>query len=362
MQISITKDYPGGNIHMISQEDSHVQLQQEMRDSDGWWFYWNFCAEASEPGEVIFEFTNGEVIGPYGPAISEDGIHWYYDREETFLSHTAFRYHFGNKPIWFAYSIPYQLSQLHSFLKENAWKGITCHTLCVTEQGREIPLLRIGAPETGRNILLTCRHHACESCASYVLEGVMDWLLAKDNLLVRECCIHIVPMIDLDGVENGDQGKNRLPHDHNRDYTDQPIYAVTKALYQYTENTPLLMGFDFHCPWKWGDVNSLWSIVQGEEPFAKAQQAFSQILEKVTADPKIYTVKNNTVFGSGWNIHRTPSAWRFFFRRGAQAAFSLETPYFGEMKEPFSQDFLRKLGHYFAAAMEQYYLRFLRKE
>ena len=39
----------------------------------------------------------------------------------------------------------------------------------------------------------------------------MDWLLAKDNLLVRECCIHIVPMIDLDGVENGDQGKNRFP-------------------------------------------------------------------------------------------------------------------------------------------------------
>ena len=36
--------------------------------------------------------------------------------------------------------------------------------------------------------------------------------------------------MDKDGVEEGLQGKSRIPHDHNRDYGDDPIYPEVRAL------------------------------------------------------------------------------------------------------------------------------------
>ena len=39
--------------------------------------------------------------------------------------------------------------------------------------------------------------------------------------------VYVIPFVDIDGVENGDQGK-QAPHDHNRDYINSPIYPETK--------------------------------------------------------------------------------------------------------------------------------------
>lgn len=224
------------------------------------------------------------------------------------------------------------------------------------------PLLKIGEEHSGRHIWLTCRHHACESCASYVLEGVLSYLLHVPNPFVRHCLVHVLPFIDIDGVEDGDQGKGRIPHDHNRDYQQQPIYNVTKALYQYTENRPILMGFDFHDPGKWGgyqEINDHWSIVEGPQPYLKPQRQFSRILEDVAREETLYSVQNNSVFGVDWNTQLQPSAWNFFFKRGAKVAFSLETPYFGDRAEPYSQDMLRHLGEKFAIAMQRYEEQYL---
>ena len=33
-----------------------------------------------------------------------------------------------------------------------------------------------------------------------------------------------IPFMDKDGVEEGDQGKNRKPRDHNRDYIGQSVH------------------------------------------------------------------------------------------------------------------------------------------
>ena len=66
-----------------------------------------------------------------------------------------------------------------------------------------------------KKVLLTSRHHACESTGSYVLEGVIKALCENP---IEGYEFFVVPMTDFDGVCDGDQGKNRIPHDHNRDY------------------------------------------------------------------------------------------------------------------------------------------------
>lgn len=62
---------------------------------------------------------------------------------------------------------------------------------------------------------MTARHHACESTGNYVLEGVLEELIKS---LPNNLSVMCVPFVDYDGVVNGDQGKNRFQHDHNRDY------------------------------------------------------------------------------------------------------------------------------------------------
>ena len=86
-------------------------------------------------------------------------------------------------------------------------------------------------------MILTSRHHACESTGSYVLEGVLDGLLQHPMENLQVIC---VPFVDYDGVVDGDQGKYRLPRDHECDYGRDvpPIYpetAAIRALHHYDE-------------------------------------------------------------------------------------------------------------------------------
>jgi hypothetical protein len=40
----------------------------------------------------------------------------------------------------------------------------------------------------------------------------------------------VVPFVDEDGVEDGNAGKNRAPHDHNRDHGSHSLYPDAMAL------------------------------------------------------------------------------------------------------------------------------------
>jgi hypothetical protein len=61
--------------------------------------------------------------------------------------------------------------------------------------------------------------------------------------------------VDKDGVEAGDQGKNRMPHDHNRDYGDNPIYPEIQAISDIAHKYKIHFAIDFHCPALRGDIH-----------------------------------------------------------------------------------------------------------
>ena len=73
------------------------------------------------------------------------------------------------------------------------------------------------AGEGEKIVCFSCRHHCCESVAEYVLEGCLKEIEENADLC-KKFTFYVLPFVDLDGVEDGDQGKNRAPHDHNRDY------------------------------------------------------------------------------------------------------------------------------------------------
>lgn len=353
--IIITDQFPGGNIIVDKIESNNVYLRQDLRDTKPWWHYWNFKITINRPQKLVFHFQD-DIIGYFGPAINE-GKGWHYNKN-TFISHKSFSYDFLYAGTYqFAFSIPYQVEDFERFFNkiENSAQK---HFAVKTKGGRDQFYISAGNIQADKTILFTCRHHACESVAEFVLEGVLEELILTSNPIIKECGIYCFPFVDLDGVENGDQGKDRQPHDHNRDYTDEPIYPTVRYLKDFINSKSLLYSIDFHCPAKYYGIHDLMSLIQLEAPYNTAQEIFSSLLEKQNQKDKCsiqYFQKNNIVHGKDWNIGEPPTFARFCNRSGAKLAFTFEVPYFGHRQEPYMPQELREFGKSFAKALIGYY-------
>ena len=58
----------------------------------------------------------------------------------------------------------------------------------------------------------------------------------------------IVPFVDKNGVEDGDQSKMRSPHDHGLDYIPNSIYPEVRAIMDLLRHEKPELIFDLHCP------------------------------------------------------------------------------------------------------------------
>ena len=92
--IRITKDFIGGNIAVVDSMDHDVFLENELRDSDGDWFYWAFCIENAQGKELTFHLQKSR-LGYWGPAVSIFCSSHFISVRKIFCSYTATRS--GNK-------------------------------------------------------------------------------------------------------------------------------------------------------------------------------------------------------------------------------------------------------------------------
>ena len=76
-------------------------------------------------------------------------------------------------------------------------------------------------------IFVTSRVHPCECQASFSLEGAVDFLLSQDERAVQmrqEFIIYVVPMLNIDGVMQGNQRTNLSGWDLNRRWAEPSPY------------------------------------------------------------------------------------------------------------------------------------------
>lgn len=276
MTVTISADFPGGNVLVEKNEGSTVHVSPDLRGGRPW-FFWHFEAEASQPGRVTFVFADPPKIGVRGPAVSLDGgksWRWLGADHVQYASPRgdggaatrgeSFYYDFAgkNQKVRFAVAIPYLQRELDEFLARNAANPhLTKGVLTKSREGRTVELLRVGEPGPGvKAVLVTARQHACESMASYLLEGFLQEAISDSPAGIefrRRYVLYSVPIVDKDGVQAGDQGKNRRPHDHNRDYGQVNIYPEVKAIQELAESERVQFALDLHCPALRGEVHTV---------------------------------------------------------------------------------------------------------
>lgn len=368
---SIAADFPGGNILVDRVDGDTVYLRPDLRDTEGWWFFWNFRVAGAAGRTLTFRFNDPNPIGVRGPAVSVDGgATWSWLGADK-VAGSAFSYAFpaDRGEAWFAFAVPYQESDIETFLAAHEKStGLVSETLCRSAKGRDVHVVRAGRIDGDPRfrLLLTARHHACETMASFVLEGFLSAVLADDDdgyWFRRNVEVLAVPFMDKDGVEDGDQGKNRRPRDHNRDYIGPSVHPETAALrtrVRNWSNGKLRIALDLHCPHIRGDHNEdIYIVGSANETMWRQQQAFGAVLERVNTGPLPYRAANNLQHGQAWNKPSSYITGRSFGRwaegvAGVRLSASFEIPYANAGGEEMTADRARAFGRTLAKATRVY--------
>jgi hypothetical protein len=313
----VDTNIPGGNGLTEVLDGDVIRVRPDLRTTVGPWFWWHIRVRDCAGRRLRLELPEPNTTTVRGAVISRDqGRTWAwipdYDAATQAMTIAAG----ADDELRLALAIPYTRRDLDAWL---AWHGghpdLTVGTLCQARSGAAVPLLTIGRQDGAevRQAFFACRNHACESLASFALEGLLDAVLADDDAgrrLRARWRILVVPMVDYDGVQAGDQGKNRHPHDHNRDYQPPHLYPETAALRDLVRQRcdgRLHLALDLHCPWVRGGLadghtnQHIYMVGVQDEQRARRQQEFAALLEAQRTGPLPYYASGTVSYGTGWN-------------------------------------------------------------
>ena len=370
---------PQGNIFVAGIKGDTVELHNEVRDTAGWWFWWAFRVRGAEGRTIKFKFRPDPLTGWHeyvslrGAVVSTDlGATWSYTEKEPFTKN-EFTYTFGKdtKEVWFAMCLPHGLREWDALVARHAGNAehFRASTLCQTKKGRPVPLARVGRldGQATFRMVTTARHHAAENIASFVQEGIIDEILANTETgrwFCENVEVLVVPFIDLDGVVEGDQGKNRFPHDPARDYGNW-IYPSTGALRDWIRNEwkgRLDVALDIHCPHYNNPLMHQILVAPGKNEVR--QRRMAQVVYEHRRGLK-YHPKNDVAWNTPWNCAGYMRAGLTFpqwvmANFETRLATTWEIPFASTAESgngpiaPVTVDTAREFGRGFAAALCQF--------
>lgn len=358
---SLDAGFSGGNI-LVESAGEVCRLHPDLRDTCTPWFYWCFRVKGAAGETLKFAF-DPENIGVRGPAVSlDEGRTWSWTGAGSVKAGAfSFVVPEGISDVRFSMGMPYARANWDGFLAAHRDASFfSLQTLAKTGKGREVPLVLAGNPKAPFAVAITGRHHACEMMASYALEGAVEEIIGGGATWLREnVSFWIVPFVDLDGVESGDQGKNRAPHDHNRDYQDAPIYPETRAIKEglpaWLDGRPFA-AFDFHCPALSGPVHESIFFIEPEDRIQAGRlDQFCACLQSRQGASGLFQPPHKLAFGAGFN---TADRRRFTDWSGslpnAFMSTGLEVAYANASGSEVNARSSRQLGRDFAGALQDW--------
>ncbi len=245
-ELVVRTNFPGGSakVRQIDAKARQVSIAPAGDPVRGWPAWWYFKLEGVEKGETITLQVGGGQKGgwalPQRAAFSLDNATWTHtEAGKRDGERITYQVKVEGTAAWFAWGPPFVLSHAEELIQQA--KKISSHVepfeLCKTRAGRVVPAMKIAFPgATGKDRLalwVQARQHAWESGSCWVCRGFVEWLLSDDPRAIalrKKADVYVVPIMDVDNVETGNGGKNETPHDHNRDWSAEPIYPAVKAV------------------------------------------------------------------------------------------------------------------------------------
>ena len=164
-----------------------------------------------------------------------------------------------------------------------------------------------------------------------------------------------VPFVDYDGAAAGDQGKSRAPHDHNRDYIDQPVWRTTAAIMEMAKHEDIRLALDLHAPDHRGHEHDHCYFLRSTANANASRELFSRLLAAEThANENAFPFWHKFAFD---RCGTTIGTFTNYFSRqpGVELSLCIETTYAGHYGYQTSQRSLIELGACVSRALRLMY-------
>ncbi len=255
---------------------------------------------------------------------------------------------------------PYGCTELGELVSatDGFWR---CDTIGVSQAAR--PILRLsndyGAIDGDRpGLYLIARQHSGETPGSWVLDGFLRQIatLGDDAPLVWA-----VPLSNIDGVEQGDYGKDNFPYDLNRAWGHPPMrhetLIVQRDMRRWQKRCRPVLGIDFHAPGAC-ETDGMYMYLPAPENYPteheRADKWTARLGEALTHQFAAEPANRVARYRSRWE---TPGFVGYCCGELKLCALTIETPYTSAGTTLFTREAYRQAGERLAAAVAEHVAR-----
>ncbi|MCA9052270.1 MAG: hypothetical protein KDA75_00465 [Planctomycetaceae bacterium] len=272
-ELGVSTDFPGGSAEVlrIDSDTRRIEIAPAAHFGRGWPCWWYLRVDRATPGETLtlqvraseHPYRDKQRLSanwalPERAAISTDDIHWTQTHPGEISDKSGvYSVVAPAETFWLAWGPPFLPHDADELLDTIAarWPDAKRFTLATTRDGRAVHGIQIGGNDTPDAIWVQARQHAWESGGSWVARGFIEWVTgdSPEAIALRKSTqITFIPIMDVDSVAIGAGGKEAIPRDHNRDWSDDPHYPEVAAAQQriltLAESGRLRMYIDLHNP------------------------------------------------------------------------------------------------------------------
>ena len=322
--IVISDKFDGGNIKAIDASDP-LNIQLEIKpDNASDFFQWFYFRLEGEVGQTCRVHIMNAGQASYTDGWKDYNVCTSYSRENWFRTSTeynngilSFDITLEQNAVYFSFFQPFSHERhldLLSWAQEDA--RLNLETLGQTLDGHAMSLLHISGSDTPQHtVWLIARQHPGETMAEWVIEGLLEALLDRDNSqatqLLQTTEFYIVPNMNPDGSVRGNLRTNAAGANLNREW-QSPTMEHSPEVYLVREKMLAVGGdlfLDIH-----GDEALPYNFVAGCEGnpsyndyHARLECVFKEAFMQISADfqdevgyPKTPAGKANLTIAANW--------------------------------------------------------------
>ncbi|MCQ2253110.1 MAG: hypothetical protein MJZ61_06655 [Bacteroidales bacterium] len=199
------------------------------------WFNFGVSGYRMDTALTIVETAEKYVHRTNFPAISYNNHDFSRIRAQRIEDGVSATFWPERDTVYLATGFPYTYSRMDSVVKQCALnRNCEVSTLATTANGLKVSELTFEwskGKHPKKLVWIICRQHAFESTGSFVMEGMLNYLLSDNcsKQIRKRYIFKIVPMVDVESVYKGQTGRMARPRDYNRDW-ENPIHESIKLL------------------------------------------------------------------------------------------------------------------------------------
>jgi hypothetical protein len=295
--ITIDTHIPSGNIiydYIDNEGVIHAKLNMEFALFTHWFLFKIINDEVNRPILSVSIDNAGQslyAIGwkDYAPFESIDGKNWQRISQGYFDGNSfKFNINIQNKELYLSWYLPYTIERYNEWIKQ-----ISKSKALTVQSNNGVDYIVAGDKQKPA-IVIVARQHSGESMTSYIVEGFVNAILSKKELLdnfFKNYSLIIFPLLNKSGVEKGYHRVNGNGIDLNRSWNSNKIEEIKTVKEQLSTFVKIYTIIDIH-----GDEVSKFNYIYCDvNSKNKSQKDFLNIFcntsPKITALPKQKFIK-----------------------------------------------------------------------